>query len=90
MPNIEEHCGASFKEFKVEGRDIHAWLDEPCRVYAGLHRQFRHDTETIELVGKKFGEKYGVALAENIGLQHIMLDHKERIDKKTNANDVSR
>lgn len=81
MPNVEEHCKSTLKRYGVEGRDIHQWLDEPSRKYAGGHREFRHDTETIRLVGKIFGKKYG-SLAENIALDHIMLDHKEEIEKR--------
>lgn len=82
MPNLEEHCEHSLKRYGVDGRDIHQWLDESCRTYAQGHRQFRHDTETIKFVGKKFGEKYGRQLAENIALDHIMLDHREAIQRR--------
>jgi len=82
MPNLEEHCKRTLKRYGVEGRDIHEWLDEPSRKYAGAHRQFRHDTETIRLVGEIFGKKYGKSLAENIALDHIMLDHEEEIKKR--------
>lgn len=81
MPNVEEHCKSTLKRYGVEGRDIHQWLDEPSRKYAGGHREFRHDTETIRLVGKIFGKNYG-SLAGNIALDHIMLDHKEEIEKR--------
>jgi uncharacterized Zn finger protein (UPF0148 family) len=58
-------------------------LDEPCKVAGQGHRQFRHDSETVKLVGQIFGKKYGRELAENIALDHIMLDHKEEIRKRT-------
>jgi len=77
MPNLEEHCKHSLKLYDVEGRDIHSWMDEPCRKFAGSHRQFRHDAETIELVEKLFGKKYGIPVAGNIAIDHIMLDHEE-------------
>lgn len=83
MPSLEEHCKRTLKRYGVEGRDIHQWLDEPSRKYAGVHRQFRHDTETIRLVGEIFGKKYGKSLAENIALDHIMLDHAQEIKKRT-------
>ena len=59
MPNLEEHCEKTLKRYGVEGRDIHAWLDEPSREFAASHRQFRHDTETVRLVGELFGKTYG-------------------------------
>jgi len=83
MPDLEEHCRRTLKRYGVEGKDIHAWLDEPSREYAAAHRQFRHDTETIRLVGEIFGKTYGKSLAENIALDHIMLDHEEEIKKHT-------
>jgi hypothetical protein len=82
MPNIDEHCKRTLKKYGVEGTDIHKWLDEPSRKYAGRHREFRHDTETIRLVGEIFGSKYGRRLAENIALDHIMADHEEEIKKR--------
>jgi len=82
MPSLEEHCKRTLKRYGVEGRDIHAWLDEPSREYATAHRQFRHDTETIRLVGETFGKIYGKSLAENIALDHVMLDHEEEIKKR--------
>ncbi len=81
MPNVEEHCRSTLKRYGMEGRDIHQWLDEPSRKFAGGHREFRHDTETIRLVGKIFGQQYG-SLAENIALDHIMLDHEEEIENR--------
>jgi len=82
MPNLEEHCKRTQKRYGVEGRDIHEWLDTPSRKYGGAHRQFRHDTETIRLVGEIFGKKYGKSLSENIALDHIMSDHEEEIRKR--------
>jgi hypothetical protein len=76
MPNLYEHCKKTFAKYGVEGQDIHGWIDDPSRTYVAAHRQFRHDTETIRLVGELFGNKYGKSLAENITLDHIMLDHK--------------
>lgn len=82
MPNLEEHCKHSQKRYGIEGRDIHQWLDKPSRKYTRGHRQFRHDTETIKLVGEIFGQKYGREMAENITLDHITLDHKEEIKQR--------
>ena len=82
MPNLEEHCRHTLRRYGVEGRDIHQWLDEPARRYASGHRQFRHDSETIKLVGEIFGEKYGAQSAENIALDHILTDHQEEIKRR--------
>jgi len=71
MPSLEEHCQRTLKKYGVEGREIHEWLDDPARIFGVGHRQFRHDAETIRLVGEIFGEKYGKSLVENIALDHI-------------------
>lgn len=86
MPNIEEHCKHSLKRYGAEGRDIHMWLDEPSRLYAGIHREFRHDEKTIILAGKTFGKTYGEDMAQAITLDHIMADHEESIKKRGEKN----
>ena len=81
MPNLKEHCKHCLERYGIEGIDIHKWLDEPSKKFTIGHREFRHDTETIKLVGKIFRKKYGRKISENIALDHIMLDHKEEINK---------
>ena len=82
MPSLEEHCKHTLRRYGVEGREIHQWLDAPSRKYTGSHRQFRHDTETIKLAGRIFRENFGQQMAENIALDHIMLDHEEEIESR--------
>jgi hypothetical protein len=82
LPNIDEHCKRTRLKYHTEGRDIHAWLDEPSQHYAGQHREFRHDTETVIAVGQLFGKKYGKSVAENIALDHLMADHEDEIKKR--------
>lgn len=82
MPNHEEHCEHSFKRYRIRGDDIHKFLDEPCRMIGQNHREFRHDTKTIKLVGEVFGQKYGRELSESIALDHITADHEEGIRKR--------
>jgi hypothetical protein len=74
------------KRYGVEGKDIHIWLDEPARHYAGIHREFRHDEKTIILVGKTFGKIYGEDKAQAIALDHIMADHEESLKKRSEKN----
>lgn len=89
MPNLEEHCKHSLKRYGVEGGDIHIWLDEPSRHYAGIHREFRHDEKTIILAGETFGKIYGEDKAQAIALDHIMADHEESIKKRREKNGVA-
>jgi hypothetical protein len=81
MPNCEEHSKYSLERYGKRAGDIHKFLDEPASVYGKNHREFRHDTETIKLVGKLFGQIYGKTEAESIALDHIMLDHLAQIKK---------
>lgn len=82
MPNLEEHCEHTLERYRIEGRDIHQWMDEPCRRYGKFHRRFRHDDEAIKLVGEIFGKTYGKSLAENIALDHIVADHEESKNRR--------
>ena len=83
MPNFEEHCQHSLKRYGYRGEKIHRFLDKPSRRYGCSHREFRHDSETVKLCGKMFGEFYGSRImAENIALDHIMLDHEEEIKNR--------
>lgn len=77
MPSRVRHCQRSFERYGVRGENIHKWMDEAVKINAGEHRQFRHDTITIKTVGEIFGKEYGVAIAENIALDHIIFDHEE-------------
>lgn len=72
------------KRYGVRGDEIHRYLDEPCRVAGQAHRQYRHDTKTIKLVGEIFAPTYGRELAENIALDHLTADHEEEIRNRKN------
>jgi len=83
MPNSEEHCQHSLRKYGYREEEIHRFLDEPSRKYGSSHREFRHDSQTVKLCGKMFGEVYGSrSIAENIALDHIMLDHEEEIKNR--------
>jgi len=82
MPDHEEHCQHSLQRYGVRADDIHSFLDEPSKEFGPAHREFRHDSETVELVGEMFGAKYGCEVAENVALDHIMLDHAQEIQQR--------
>jgi hypothetical protein len=93
MPNLEEHCKHSKERYGFDGREIHQWLDEPSQLYCGSHRGFRHDEETIVLAGNRFGKNYGEGLigrkiAEEIALDHFILDHQESLNKHSEKNEI--
>jgi len=85
MPCHEEHCQHSLKRYGIRADDIHTWIDQPSKKWQGSHRQFRHDTEAVTLAGDVFGKKYGRELAQNIALDHIMVDHEEEIKQKNES-----
>jgi len=94
MPNLGEHCKHSKERYGYEGREIHQWLDEPSRVYGGSHRGFRHDEETVILAGNRFGKNYGEgvlgnSIAQQIALDHIILDQQEALKNRLQGNDSS-
>lgn len=79
MPNLKEHCNRTLKLYGTDGKEIHQWLDNPVKLCGRNHREFRHDTESVKLAGKIFAKKYGLAVAESIALDHIMMDHAKSI-----------
>lgn len=79
MPNRKDHMKRSLARYGHSAEEIHSFLDEPVRTYGRGHREFRHDTDTMKLVGNLFGSKYTREIAENIALDHIMADHEEEI-----------
>jgi hypothetical protein len=93
MPNLEEHCKHTLKRYGFEGREVHKWLDEPSRVYGGIHRGFRHDEKTVILAGKLFGKDYGEGIvgdgkAQTTALDHIRLDLEDSLRKRLERNEV--
>jgi hypothetical protein len=91
LPSHEEHCQHTFKRYAVRGDDIHHFMDEPSKAFGKGHREYRHDSNTVKLVGRVFGQKYGVELAENIALDHIMADHEEEIrNRQEGGNNFNR
>lgn len=86
IPQHEEHCQHSLKRYGIRGDDIHSYIDEPSKSYSQSHRQYRHDSNTVKLVGEMFGRKYGRELAENIALDHIMADHEEEVKNRNSSN----
>jgi len=81
MPDHETHCLHSLKRYGVRGDEIHTWIDEPSQFFAGSHRQFRHDFETINEAVKVFGIKYGDEMVRNIVLDHWKLDSEGNQNK---------
>lgn len=77
MPNIEEHCKHTKDLYGIEGREIHTWMDEPCKIFAGSHRRVRHDVSGIKDGSRIFVEKFSSEDIERVMIDHILLDAKD-------------
>jgi len=73
-PVLIEHCNLTFSRYGVYGRDIHIWMDEPIKLYGPNHRHVRHDPN--QQIPIEFILKYGLELARNIMLDHLLEDAK--------------
>ncbi len=73
MPGHEAHCRHSFQLYGVRAEEIHSWMDEPSQIYGSSHRWTRHD---LALIPQKFIKEYGLELARQIMLDHILLDRE--------------
>jgi hypothetical protein len=86
MPNHEEHCRHSFKEYGVRGDDIHTWMDKPSYVMGPSHRDERHSPKRdLPIVIQLFGNEYGNDVARQIFLDHIILDAQERASSRAKS-----
>jgi len=74
MPDLEEHCKQTKEQYGIEGRDIHSWMDEPCKIFGGSHRKVRHDVTGIKDAYRIFSTKYPREDIERIMTAHILLD----------------
>lgn len=72
MPNLNEHCAQSLQRYRVDGKSLHTWIDEPVKVAGPNHRKFRHSNN--QEVPSFAIEEYGEELARNIIIDHISLD----------------
>jgi hypothetical protein len=70
MPNNEEHAWNTFQLYGEWARDLHVWMDEPCKDHGIWHRRLRHTPHPPDWVV----QKYGLGLAERIMMDHIFLD----------------
>jgi len=77
--NLEEHCSHSLTRYGVEGRDVHQWMDEPVKIYGFQHRKLRH---LIDKPPQFAIDKYGLILAQNIILDHLIADKLQPLKEK--------
>ncbi|MGD6852476.1 MAG: hypothetical protein ACQCN6_10505 [Candidatus Bathyarchaeia archaeon] len=74
MPDNEIHCKHTLENYGIDGKEIHIWIDEPCKIYGSSHRQVRHNVEGIKDAVRIFGAKYGEEIVKKVMIDHILLD----------------
>ena len=73
MPENKIHRWFTNRRYRVDGGDIHKWMDEPAQRFGIEHRQYRHDP--LMWIPEPFERKYGLDLARAIVRSHIWLDN---------------
>lgn len=76
MPTHEEHCQHSLKRVGIRGDKIHTWMDEPCKIFGGGHRRFRHGSESMVVAIQVFGPDYGTEWVREVFLDHLLADNE--------------
>jgi len=71
-PNLLEHANHTKEIYGITGEDIHKWIDNPVKLFGVNHRTIRHDPN--QDIPKIFIDKYGLELARNIIIDHMILD----------------
>lgn len=69
MATFEEHCQDCQDQLGERFEAVHRWLDELQADYGAMHRPFRHNTEAVEQIRRRWGDS--AALAAQI---HIRRD----------------
>jgi hypothetical protein len=91
MPNLDEHSKHTKDRYGIEGRDIHSWMDEPCKIFGASHRKVRHDVAGIKDGLRLFSSKYSFEDIERVMVDHILLDvedSSEVVAAQTTLTDV--
>ena len=56
MGTLEQHCSDCEAELGEPFTEVHEWLDELQPTYGPMHRPFRHNAESVELVRGQWGD----------------------------------
>ena len=82
MPNLKEHCNQSKKIYGYDFKEVHSWMDYPCRSMTSHHRKERHDIKKTPVEVKKiFWDKVPKEYREylwHVAIDHISLDFSQK------------
>ena len=67
MASLEEHRADCVEQLGEPFTQVHQWLDELQADYGPMHRPFRHQTEGVERVRSRWGDRAASA-AESPGI----------------------
>ncbi|MCJ7633640.1 hypothetical protein MUP77_14780 [Candidatus Bathyarchaeota archaeon] len=71
--------------YGVEAVELHQWLDEPVKLLGPHHRDLRHDRLTLKNIPQKFIRELGERLAQDVIVDHFLLDKKPREKRSENS-----
>lgn len=74
MPTGEQHSEMSFMRTGKKYKEVHSYIDEPCKWLGSFHRQERHDFKTIAYILNKYGEEAAMEAT------YHMLEDMEKIN----------
>ena len=57
MASLEEHRADCVEQLGEPFTQVHQWLDELQADYGPMHRPFRHQTEGVERVRSRWGDR---------------------------------
>ncbi len=57
MATLEEHCRDCQAELGESFAYVHKWLDELQEEYGPMHRPFRHNTDGVAQIRRRWGKK---------------------------------
>ena len=81
MPNLKTHCAISYKRTGRSFKELHKWIDEPCKRLGSNHRIERHYLNDKDMKKiKKYWDSKGKGLGQKAVIEwlfHIALDNME-------------
>lgn len=83
MKTVDEHSKHTLDCYNIEGRDIHTWIDEPCKLFGPSHRRVRHDVEGLKDAIKVFSNKYSEIEITKVYVDHVLADIASEPHKNT-------
>lgn len=83
MATIKQHCHDCVMELGEGFENVHEWLDELQPVYGPMHRPFRHHSDAVEQIRRRWGDRAAMAAQIHIrkdcgGVIPSQADYREK------------